>query len=174
MTPAELTLMGVRGDRAEMLAGPITDAMDEYEINTRERKAAFLAQVMHESGMGRYLKEIWGPSPAQVRYEGRKDLGNTQPGDGKLYMGRGLMQVTGRNNYKRVGDALGVDLIGNPTLLETPQLAARSAGWFWKEHGLNELADAGKFETITRRINGGTNGLEDRERLWDIARRVFS
>jgi len=174
MRVAELTLIGVRGDLAEKFADPLTDAMVEYGINNRERMASFLAQILHESGMLRYTREIWGPTPAQVRYEGRKDLGNTEPGDGKRFMGRGLMQVTGRNNYQRVGDALGVDLVSNPEQLETPVLAARSAGWFWKEHGLNELADAGKFETITRRINGGTNGLEDRERLLGIARKVFT
>lgn len=174
MKAATLTLFGVRGDLADRFAGPLTDAMSEYEINTRNRMAAFMAQILHESGMLRYTKEIWGPSAAQVRYEGRKDLGNTEPGDGKRFMGRGLIQTTGRNNYKNTGDALGVDLLSNPEMLETTVLAARSAGWFWKNRGLNELADSGKFETITRRINGGRNGLEDRERLFDIARRVFS
>lgn len=174
MKAATLTLFGVRGDLADRFAGPLTDAMSEYEINTRNRMAAFMAQILHESGMLRYTKEIWGPSAAQVRYEGRKDLGNTEPGDGKRFMGRGLIQTTGRNNYKNTGDALGVDLLSNPEMLETTVLAARSAGWFWKNRGLNELADSGKFETITRRINGGINGLEDRERLFDIARRVFS
>lgn len=174
MKAATLTLFGVRGDLADRFAGPLTDAMSEYEINTRNRMAAFMAQILHESGMLRYTKEIWRPSAAQVRYEGRKDLGNTEPGDGKRFMGRGLIQTTGRNNYKNTGDALGVDLLSNPEMLETTVLAARSAGWFWKNRGLNELADSGKFETITRRINGGINGLEDRERLFDIARRVFS
>lgn len=174
MRAATLTLFGVRGDLADRFAGPLTDAMSEYEINTKDRMAAFMAQILHESGMLRYTKEIWGPSAAQVRYEGRKDLGNTEPGDGKRFMGRGLIQTTGRNNYKNTGDALGIDLLSNPEMLETTILATRSAGWFWKNRGLNELADSGKFETITRRINGGINGLEDRERLFDIARRVFS
>lgn len=174
MKAATLTLFGVRGDLADRFAGPLTDAMSEYEINTKDRMAAFIAQILHESGMLRYTKEIWGPSAAQVRYEGCKDLGNTEPGDGKRFMGRGLIQTTGRNNYKNTGDALGIDLLSNPEMLETTVLATRSAGWFWKNRGLNELADSGKFETITRRINGGINGLEDRERLFDIARRVFS
>lgn len=174
MNSSELTLMGVRGDLAVKYADVLTDAMDEYEINNRERKAAFMAQILHESGMLRYVKEIWGPSPAQSRYEGRKDLGNVQIGDGKLYMGRGFIQTTGRNNYQKTGEALGVDLLSNPELLETPILASRSAGWFWKNRGLNELADDGRFELITRRINGGINGLEDRERKWDISRRVFA
>lgn len=174
MKAATLTLFGVRCDLADRFAGPLTDAMSEYEINTKDRMAAFMAQILHESGMLRYTKEIWGPSAAQVRYEGRKDLGNTEPGDGKRFMGRGLIQTTGRNNYKNTGDALGIDLLSNPEMLETTVLATRSAGWFWKNRGLNELADSGKFETITRRINGGINGLEDRERLFDIARRVFS
>ena len=173
MKAATLTLFGVRGDLAEKFAAPITDTMDEYEINTRERRAAFLAQILHESGKLMWVREIWGPSPAQVRYEGRKDLGNTESGDGKRFMGRGLIQLTGRNNYQQLSNAFGVNLVDNPVLLESPQLAARSAGWFWKDRGLNELADAGKFETITRKINGGTNGMDDRLRLFDIAKKVL-
>ncbi len=174
MTEDELKLIGVRGDHAAALAGPLTAAMDEYEINTKERKAAFIAQVMHESGMGRYLTEIWGPTPAQSRYEGRADLGNNQPGDGSKFRGRGLLQTTGRANYARTGKALGLDLLNNPEWLARPALAARSAGWFWKVNGCNEIADSGDFTKLTKRINGGINGLEDRERLWEIARRVFA
>jgi len=173
MTPAQLRLLGVSEDRAEAFAGPITDTMVEYDINTRERKAAFVAQILHESGLLRYTSEIWGPTPAQSRYEGRADLGNTQPGDGSKYRGRGLLQTTGRTNYDHTGQALGIDLLSNPEWLARPSLAARSAGWFWKTHGCNEIADSGDFTRLTKRINGGANGLEDRERLWHIARRIF-
>jgi putative chitinase len=161
---------GANETRATNFADIISGAMDEFEINTTNRQAAFLAQIGHESGGLHYTTEIWGPTPAQSRYEGRADLGNTEPGDGVKYKGRGLIQTTGRNNYQLTGDALGVDLIGNPTLLAEPELAARSAAWFWKEHGLNELADAGKFETITRRINGGVNGLNERLKLYESAK----
>lgn len=174
MTESQLKLLGVRGDKALAFAGPITAAMEEYDINTRERQAAFVAQVLHESGLLKYTTEIWGPTPAQIRYEGRADLGNTQPGDGKRFMGRGLLQTTGRSNYARTGKALGVDLLEHPEFLATSLLASRSAGWFWKVNGCNEIADSGDFTRLTKKINGGINGLEDRERLWDMARRLFA
>jgi len=161
-----LVNVGVRTSRAEAFAKPLALAMDEFGINTPTRQAAFLAQVLHESGMLRYTAEIWGPTPAQQRYEGRSDLGNTQTGDGYKYRGRGLLQTTGRTNYRLTGAALGVDLINVPEALERADLAARSAAWFWKSHGLNELADTGDFTKITRRINGGINGIRDRERLY--------
>jgi putative chitinase len=152
---------------AERWAEPLTAAMEEYHINTPARQAAFLAQIAHESGCFRWVREIWGPTPAQLRYEGRQDLGNTEPGDGSRFRGRGLIQVTGRANYMRTGAALGIDCVSNPELLEQPEHAARSAADFWEYHGLNELADEGKFETITKRINGGLNGYTDRVIAWD-------
>ena len=143
--------------------------MAEFDISTNERKAAFLAQVGHESGGLRWTSELWGPTEAQRRYEGRVDLGNTEPGDGYRFRGRGLLQTTGRNNYKRTGDALGVDLIASPEKLADPEYAARSAAWFWDEHDLNELADAGNFERITKKINGGLNGYAERVALHNAA-----
>lgn len=148
-------------------------AWREYDIQTVERQAAWLAQVGHESGGFIYTRELWGPTPAQMRYEGRIDLGNTQPGDGKRFMGRGLIQITGRANYRECGAALGIDLEANPVLLQGDVLAARSAGWFWQKKNLNALADAGDFVTLTRRINGGTNGLADRQQRWERARRAL-
>jgi putative chitinase len=141
-----------------------------YDIGTPARQAAFLAQVGHESGRLGYVKELWGPTDAQRRYEGRNDLGNTQTGDGFKYRGRGLIQITGRANYSTAADALNEPLIDFPEILEQPDIAALSAAWFWNSHGLNALADAGSFETITRRINGGTNGLADRKVLWASAK----
>ena len=161
-----LVNVGVRPSRAEQFVKPLALAMQEFGIATPARQAAFLAQVLHESGMLRYTAEIWGPTPAQQRYEGRSDLGNTQTGDGYKYRGRGLLQTTGRTNYRLTGAALWVDLINVPEALERADLAARSAAWFWKSHGLNELADTGDFTKITRRINGGINGIRDRERLY--------
>jgi putative chitinase len=175
MTPQELArATGARIDRATEFLPYIQAAMLEYDINTPERKAAFLAQIGHESGGLRWVVELWGPTDAQKRYEGRTDLGNTEPGDGFKYRGRGLIQTTGRANYKRTGDALDADLIAKPERLAEPELAARSAAWFWKVHGLNELADAGDFMRITRRINGGTNGYEDRLARFEVAKEVFA
>ena len=116
---------------------------------------------------------MWGPTAAQSKYEFRKDLGNTEPGDGKRFKGRGLIQITGRANYKSVSDALETDYIANPEYLERPNDASLSAAWFWKEHGLNELADVGDFATITRRINGGLNGWNSRLDYWNKAKQVL-
>lgn len=138
---------------------PLNGAMHEFHINSPIRQAAFIAQIAHESGELRYVEEIASGSA----YEGRKDLGNTQPGDGMKYKGRGLIQITGRNNYLECGKALGVDLITNPELLETNDLACRSAAWFWASRGLNDLADKGDYIRICRRINGGLNGLKERQ-----------
>ncbi|WP_446718051.1 glycoside hydrolase family 19 protein [Cupriavidus sp. OTU4054] len=151
----------------------VSAALLEYSITTPARQAAWIAQVGHESGGFIYTRELWGPTSAQQRYEGRADLGNTQPGDGKRYMGRGLIQITGRANYRACGAALGIDLEANPTLLQGDALAARSAGWFWQMKNLNALADAGDFVTLTRRINGGTNGLADRQQRWERAKRAL-
>lgn len=142
----------------------------EFDIIGPARIAAFLAQVGHESGGFAYTREIWGPTAAQKRYEGRADLGNTQPGDGSKFRGRGLNQITGRYNYQRLKDKLGVDVVNNPVLLEQKPLAARSAAWWWANNGCNEIADTGDFERLTRRINGGTNGLADRLDRWERAK----
>lgn len=175
MTPHQLAqATGARIDRATEWLPAIEAAMTEYEINTPARQAAFLAQIGHESGGLHWVVEIWGPTDAQRRYEGRADLGNTQPGDGFKFKGRGLIQVTGRANYTAAGKALGVDLLADPTRLAEPTLACRSAAWFWRAHGCNELADAGDFLRITRKINGGTNGLKQRLALFDAAREALA
>lgn len=148
--------------------------MLRYQIIGPKRMAAFIAQIGHESGQLQYVREIWGPTAAQLRYEGRADLGNTVTGDGSRYRGRGLIQITGRANYAACGEALGIDLINHPELLEQPQYACLSAAWFWAMKGLNTLADAGEFNTVTRRINGGLNGLADRLSLWVKAREVLA
>ena len=144
--------------RIPSFVAPLNGAMHEFHINSPIRQAAFIAQIAHESGELRYVEEI----ASGIAYEYRKDLGNTQPGDGMKFKGRGLIQITGRNNYHECGKALGVDLITNPELLETNDLACRSAAWFWASHGLNDLADKGDINRICRRINGGLNGLSDR------------
>lgn len=144
-----------------------------YQIDTPLRQAAFLAQIGHESGQLVYVREIWGPTPAQKSYEGRMDLGNTEPGDGHKYLGRGFIQITGRANYQKLSEDLNTDFISNPQLIEQPEHAAMSAGWFWNEHNLNELADKEQFIIITRRINGGTNGLAARQALYAKAKQIL-
>lgn len=141
-----------------------------YAIDSPARQAAFLAQIGHESGGLIYVRELWGPTPAQQGYEGRADLGNTEPGDGFRYRGRGLIQVTGRANYATCGAAINLPLITSPELLETPGNAAQSAAWFWNSRSLNDLADIGDFNTITRRINGGLNGLQNRLALYALCK----
>jgi len=160
--------------QAGVFVSALNTAMQHYQIVGPKRAAAFIAQIGHESGQLRYVREIWGPTAAQRGYEGREELGNTLPGDGRKYCGRGLIQITGRTNYAKCGEALGLDLISHPELLELPQHAAMSAAWFWKQKGLNDLADREEFNTITRRINGGLNGLADRLVLWKKAREVLA
>jgi putative chitinase len=156
--------------RANEFVDPLNDAMDEFEIDSPQRQAAFLAQIAHESGELRYVEEI-----ASGRdYECRVDLGNTEPGDGVRFKGRGLIQITGRDNYANCGRALGLDLLADPELLETPVNATRSAAWLWSKHGCNELADAGHFRQVTLRINGGINGYEDRLSYWESAKKAIA
>ncbi|MBK8772484.1 MAG: glycoside hydrolase family 19 protein [Rhizobiales bacterium] len=163
MTPYLLqACWGCTSQVAQMYAQPLTDAMARFGIGSIVRQAAFLAQVGHESGCGRYVREIWGPTPAQERYEFRADLGNREPGDGKRFMGRGGIQITGRYNYEQCGIALGLNLVAHPDLLEQPDNWALCSAWFWASHGCNEIADSGDFEALTRKINGGLNGLQDR------------
>jgi putative chitinase len=155
----------------------INKVMQIYEIDTPLRASAFLAQIAHESAELKYMEEIWGPTAQQKKYEPPSDLakrlGNTQPGDGFRYRGRGPIQITGRANYKKYGDLLGVDLEENPDLASTPQYAFSTAGVFWRLNGLNELADVQDFIAITKRINGGLNGLAERQKYYEIAKNVL-
>lgn len=169
-----LQILPNAGRQAGIFVSALNTAMGRYGIVGTLRAAAFIAQVGHESGQLRYVREIWGPTAQQTGYEGRADLGNTMKGYGFKYLGRGLIQITGRANYAACGEALGLDLIDNPELLEQPQHAAMSAAWFWSTKGLNTLADQGEFVKITRRINGGTNGLADRQALYDKALKVLA
>ncbi len=155
----------------------VNRVMAIYQINNPLRVAAFLAQIAHESGELRFLEEIWGPTAAQRRYEPPSDLarrlGNTQPGDGERFKGRGAIQLTGRANYRKYGNLLGVDLESNPPLASSPQIAFSTAGAYWQTNGLNQLADVEDFETITRRINGGLNGYDNRLSYYERARSVL-
>jgi putative chitinase len=143
----------------------IRATLERFEINTPQRIRMFLAQIGHESGELRFVREI----ATGEAYEGREDLGNTQDGDGVRYKGRGLIQITGRRNYEQCAEYFGLPLLENPELLESPELATLAAGWFWYRNNLNSLADSGDFIKVTKRINGGTNGLKDRQRLYALA-----
>ena len=153
-------------------------AMQNSEVNTALRTAAFIAQLAHESGEFRWMEEIWGPTDAQRRYEPPNalaaKLGNTEAGDGQRFKGRGPIQITGRFNYTKYGGLLGIDLTANPPLAATPEVAFATAGLYWETNGLNELADAEQFTAITRRINGGTNGLPDRQKYYEAAKAVLA
>jgi putative chitinase len=166
--------------RREALLPFLQAAMAEFAIETPARVAAFVAQLAHESGQFLFMEEIWGPTQAQRRYEPvstlAATLGNTELGDGKRFKGRGPIQITGRANYRRFGDLLGLDLVSDPARAAHPELAFRIAGLFWSKKGLSELADRATdeaFREITRRINGGFNGLDDRRKFYAVARTVL-
>lgn len=161
-----LVIMPYAGTRVQAFYPAIMAAVSEYTITTPRRLAAFIAQVAHESGELRYTEELADGKA----YEGRADLGNTEPGDGELFKGRGLIQITGRANYQKLSDAWGMPLILHPEILEEPESAARSAAWFWQSKGLNSLADGDKFGSITKLINGGYNGIDSRLAYWLKAR----
>jgi len=184
MIEAQLLALGIEGKWFE----PLQETFEKYQINTPKRQACFIGQCMHESGGFKHLKEnlnysaralmnTW-PSrfpdadvaekyarqPEMIAnkvYGGR--MGNTEDGDGAKFIGRGLIQLTGKDNYRAFGEAIGEDLIANPQLVEEPRYAALSAGWFWNKRGLNALADAMDIETLTKRINGGSIGIDDRK-----------
>lgn len=177
MTPELLAVCtGARIDRASRFAPALSAGMAFYGIDTPARQAAFLAQVGHESGGLKYTSEVWGPTEAQERYEGRKDLGNIRIGDGSKFRGHGLIQTTGRTNHAKVRDRLRErfpdvpDFEADPEALTDTQWAALSACDYWDWKGLNALADAGDFEAITRKINGGLNGYQDRLNRWERAK----
>lgn len=181
MTPQELArATGARIDRAIENLPWLEIAMDTYDINTQPRRAAFLAQIGHESGGLHWITELWGPTPAQIGYEGRKDLGNVQIGDGYRYRGRGWIQLTGRDNYRAATSRLRErfpecpDFEASPDLVATARWAAMTAGDYWHRRRLNTFADSGDFETLTRRVNGALNGYDDRLARWEIAKEVLA
>jgi putative chitinase len=183
MIEAQLLALGIDGKWFE----PLRETFEKYQINTPKRQACFIGQTMHESGGYKTLVEnlnysakglmsTW-PSrfpdidtaekyerqPLKIAgkvYNGR--MGNTSPEEAAAYIGRGLIQLTGKDNYKAFGDAIGEDLLATPELVQEPRYAALSAGWFWNKRGLNALADAMDIETMTIRINGGKIGINDR------------
>jgi putative chitinase len=155
--------------RANELMPHLNSAMQEAGINTPRRQAAFLAQLAHESGEFRWMEEI----ASGAAYEGRGDLGNTQPGDGVRFKGRGPIQLTGRSNYAAASQALGIDLVNNPTRAADPDVGFRTAAWYWNNRNLNSYADAGNFDAITYRVNGGYNGKAERDAYYNRALQVL-
>jgi predicted chitinase len=155
--------------RARELMPHLNAAMEEAGINTPRRQAAFLAQLAHESGEFRWMEEL----ASGADYEGRLDLGNTEPGDGMRYKGRGPIQLTGRSNYRAAGQALGIDLENNPTRAADPDVGFRTAAWYWNNRNLNQYADAGNFDAITYRVNGGYNGKAERDAYYARALQVL-
>lgn len=192
LTPAQLAQL-VAPPLADAWTAPINATLAEFGLNTPARAAMFLAQVLHESAMLTHLEEnlhyhgdtllkvfpshfkgqadagaiaAAGPQAVANRiYASRMGNGDEASGDGWHYRGRGLIQLTGRDNYSAAAKALALDLIATPDQLADATAAARSAGWFWREHGCNALADAGNLEGVTRAINGGVIGLADRQAL---------
>lgn len=151
-------------------------ALVEAEINTPLRQAAFLAQIAHESTDLTDWVELGGRRYFD-RYEpgtrpGRR-VGNTRRGDGYLFRGRGPIQLTGRDNYTRAGRDLGLDLVGNPDQVATPEVGFRTSAWYWNQRNLNRIADRGDFRLLTRRVNGGLNHYSERAAIYMRARRVL-
>ncbi|WP_223505516.1 glycoside hydrolase family 19 protein [Pseudomonas sp. GL-RE-29] len=195
-----LQILPNAGPVAGVFVSALNDAMTRFNIEGRLRVAAFLAQIGHESGQLRTLVEnlnysaeglirTWpkrfnlmtatsvARKPEQIAnivYASRLGNGPAVTGDGWRYRGRGLIQVTGWVNYQACGSALSVDLLSKPELLEQPGYAALSAAWFWSSNGLNELADAERFEAITRKVNGGLNGQADRLAIYKRALEVLA
>lgn len=198
-----LQILPNAGRNAGVFVPVLNTAMGRYGIVGKLRVAAFIAQIGHESGqLTRLVESLNYSADALVRtwpsrfdlvrataaarkpeqianivYAGR--LGNTAPGDGWDYRGRGLIQVTGKKNHAACGEALGVDLVNHPELLEQPRYAALSAAWYWSVNGLNTLADAGDIQNIGSIINTGSkgkvpNGAADRLALYDKALMVLS
>lgn len=184
ITVEQLKLLGSTTKNAVNFVQPINDTLVKYNINTIPRVQHFLAQVFHESGCLFYVRELASGSAYDVG-QLAINLGNTpqDDGDGEKYKGRGLIQITGTANYRTLSKAFGVDFLKNPELLETPKYAALSAGWFWDTRKLNNLADAEVNEKpnekgiilkmITKKINGGYNGLEHRRELLSKAKLIF-
>lgn len=155
--------------KADEIVGPLNDAMREGGVNTPLRQAAFISQTAVESDRFRTYVEYGSGEEYEGRCSGPDGLGNCSPGDGVKYKGRGIIQLTGKDNYDRAGKALGVDFVNNPELAADPQWAFKTSVWFWNTHNLNALADNGDNLEVTHRINGGEHGLSERMRYYNNA-----
>lgn len=154
------------------IAHALEETCIQFGIDTTRRKSHFLGQVAHESREGRYMEEI----ASGAAYEGRADLGNTQRGDGRRYKGRGLIQLSGRFNYTAYSLAKYGDdrAVRNPEMVARLPDAALAAGWYWRVKALNAIADRDDVRAVTRVINGGYNGLDDRIECTERAKRLFA
>jgi putative chitinase len=162
-------ISGIKKSKLSPFIDVLNDTLKKYQINTKLRVINFISQVLHESGGLQYFTEF-APGSA---YEGRKDLGNTNPGDGVKFKGRGAIQVTGRYNYIKLSKDLGYDFVNDPKKLAELPWAILSAGWFWDLKKLNKYADKDDLNTITKRINGGTNGIDERRKYQLMAKAEF-
>lgn len=158
--------------QARAIAPLLGAAMERHGIDTKKRAAMFIAQIAHETGGFRWLGELWGPTAAQRGYEGRRDLGNTQPGDGFRFRGRGYLHHTGRHEYARLSRAFDVDFVSRPERVATHKWGTLAAANYWQSRNINRLADRDDFEGVTRAINGGLNGYRDRCLYYRRARKV--
>ena len=163
---ASAAIAGGIAERFDTLAG-------DHEVTTPSRICHFLAQAAHETDGFRTLEEYGGPAYF-IRYEGRRDLGNTQAGDGIRYHGRGIFQLTGRANYRRFGQILGIDLEAEPERAKEPETSLRVAFAYWSERAIDTAADADDIERATRLINGGRNGLAERRRYLAKAKGIWA
>lgn len=161
---------GAGPERAAELALSANVHFRTYGIlDTGLRLAHFMGQVAHESGDFRYMEEI----ASGQAYEGRENLGNVHPGDGKRYKGRGPIQLTGRANYRMFGERVGIDLEANPHIVAMPSVGLMVACMYWDSRDMNALADSDDVEAITRKINGGTNGMADRKKKLAFAKALI-
>lgn len=169
---------GARAGRTQKFLDGINRTIQREKLNTVNRIAGYLSQIGVESEELLYTKELGGESyfnKYDIRFAPKKaqELGNTSPGDGAKYKGRGLIQVTGKFNYAACGKALGLDLINHPELLELPEYAAESAGWYWGSRNINAAADADDIVKITKLVNGGTMHLDRRKAYYEKAKQVL-
>ena len=154
------------------IAKRFDELADDHDVTTPRRICHFLAQAAHETDGFRTLEEYGGPAYF-IRYEGRRDLGNTQAGDGIRYHGRGIFQLTGRANYRRFGRPIGIDLEAEPERAKEPETSLRVAFAYWTERAINPAADADDIERVTKLINGGRNGLAERTRYLEKAKGIW-
>lgn len=170
---ALLRKLGAPAGTAAPLAGGVEALEGAVILASGLRLAHFLAQAGHETMGFARMVEMWGPTPAQRRYEGRADLGNVRPGDGFRYRGRGVLQITGRDNYRRFGALIGVDIEGQPDRAAEPPIAMALACAYWTSRRINAAADRDDVEAVTRLINGGLNGIDDRRQRLARAKAIL-
>ena len=172
VTAAQLkaVMPGVSDRKVQEVLPHLNRAMREANINTPRRQAMFLAQLGHESGGLKWMEEL----SSGKQYEGRRDLGNVHRGDGVRFKGRGPIQLTGRANYVKAGEALGMDLVNNPTRVSNVDVGFRTAAWYWKDRGVNAPSDRGDLRGATRLINPGMRHMKDRAAYYERAKRALN